>query len=211
MDAATKSVVFFGVIGLLLAGSVIALFQVRPGFVPIPAKDGTVSIYMESIQPDISGNPTMGGTAQPADAHVSGRPSGSILSLNVTIDSVSIHESGEASDSWVPISNARFTFDVLKPFNVSKLIAMGRVPQENVTMVRLHVATATAAVEGVVGLRFVKVPSDDLKVPVNPALQVKAQLTSSVTISGSAHIVFEGTGQIMLTPVLHAERTTGPQ
>ncbi len=35
MDAATKSVVFFGVIGLLLAGSVVAVFQVRPGLVPI--------------------------------------------------------------------------------------------------------------------------------------------------------------------------------
>ncbi len=56
MDAATKSVVFFGVIGLLLAGSVVAVFQVRPGLAPILAKDGTVSIYMSSIQPDISGN-----------------------------------------------------------------------------------------------------------------------------------------------------------
>src|SRR6266852_101969 len=98
MDAATKSVVFFGLIGLLLAGSVVAVFQVRPGLVPILAKDGTVSIYMSSIQPDISGNPKMGGAAQSAGAQVSGRQIGNILSLIVTIDSVSIHESGEAND-----------------------------------------------------------------------------------------------------------------
>jgi hypothetical protein len=141
------------------------------------------------------------------NAHVSGRPTGTLLSLNVTIDSVSI----DRNDNSSPVtSNTKFTFDVLRPFSVSTLISSAKVPAENVTMVTLHVASATAAVQGINGLQTVKVPSSELKIPVQPALEVKAQTSSSIVISGTAHIVFTGNGQIILTPVLHAQKMTGP-
>jgi hypothetical protein len=107
-------------------------------------------------------------------------------------------------------TNTKFTFDVLKPFSLSTLISKSSVPVENVTMVDLHVASATAAVQGLVGLQPVKVPSDALKIPVSPAVHIKAQMNSSIVISGNAHIVFAG-NSIILTPVLHVEKTTGPQ
>ena len=135
--------------------------------------------------------------------------SGSLLSLNVTIDSVTIHSNSDTNDAGMT-TNTKFTFDVLKPFIVSKLIATAEVPVENVTMVNLHVSSATAAVQGQ-ALQPVKVPSDELKIPVSPAVHVKAQMSSSIVISGTAHVVFEGNGDIMLTPVLHVEKTTGPQ
>ena len=204
MDRATRKMLYFAVIGLLLASSMIAVFQATP----VLAKDGTVSVYLSNIQSDINGQPTITGSSpQSVNAHVSGRTTGTLLSLNVTIDSVSI----DRNDNSSPVtSNTKFTFDVLRPFSVSTLISSAKVPAENVTMVTLHVASATAAVQGIAGLQTVKVPSSELKIPVQPALEVKAQTSSSIVISGTAHIVFTGNRQIILTPVLHAQKMTGP-
>ena len=202
MDRATRRMLYFAVIGLLLASSVIAVFQATP----VLAKDGTVSVYLSNIQSDINGQPARS-SAQSVNSQVAGRPTRTLLSLNVTIDSVSIDRNDNSS---VVTSNTKFTFDVLRPFNVSTLISSAKIPAENVTMVTLHVASATAAVQGIGSLQTVKVPSTELKIPVRPALEVKAQTSSSIVISGTAHIVVTGSGQIILTPVLHAQKMSGP-
>jgi hypothetical protein len=202
MDLATRKMVYYGLVGLLIAGSTVALFQASP--LQILPKDGTLSIYLSSIQPDIFFNTTSTGSAsESSPLHVSGLPTGTLLSLNVTIDRVTIHKNGDVNDNGMVVSNTKFTFDVLRPFNVSTLISNAKVPVENVTMVSLHVASATAAVQNQ-GLHTVKVPSDELKIPVSPAVHVSAQTSSSIVISGSAHIVSQGNGDIILTPVLHA-------
>jgi hypothetical protein len=209
MDLATRKMVIYGLFGLLIAGSTIAFFQASP--VQILPKDGTLSIYLSGIQTDISGNPMISFTAlQSPISQTPQKPSDGLLSLNVTIDSVTIHSNGDSNDAGLT-SNTRFTFDVLKPFSVSTLISKANVPVENVTMVDLHVASATAAVQGRVGLQPVKVSSDELKIPVSPAVHIKAQMSSSIVLSGNAHVVFEGNGDILLTPVLHVEKTTEPQ
>jgi Domain of unknown function (DUF4382) len=203
MDLATRKMVYYGLVGLLIAGSAVALFQASP--IQILPKDGTLSIYLSSIQPDIQVNPSIPTNSLMApSAHVSGRPAGTLLSLNVTIDSVTIHKNGDSKDSGMATSNMKFTFDVLKPFDVSTLIATFKVPVENVTTVGLHVADATAAVQGLSGLQSVKVPSGELKIPVIPVVHVSAQMSSSIIISGTAHIVFQGNGDITLTPELRA-------
>src|SRR2546425_9417732 len=98
MDLATRKMVYYGLVGLLIAGSTIALFQASP--VQILPRDGTLSIYLSSIQPDISGNPNIATSAsQATSAHVSGRTCGTVLSLNVTIHSVTIHRNGDTNDS----------------------------------------------------------------------------------------------------------------
>ncbi|TMI59309.1 DUF4382 domain-containing protein [Candidatus Bathyarchaeota archaeon] len=205
MDLATRKMVYYGLVGLLIAGSTIALFQASPvQFLP---KDGTLSIYLADIQPDIQGNQVI--SFGPLLSPISQTPQG-LLSLNVTIDSVTIHSNGDLNDAGMT-TNTKFTFDVMKPFDVSPLISNAKVPVENVTMVSLHVGSATAAVKGLAGLQPVKVPSEELKIPVSPAVHVKAQMTSSIVISGTAHIVFQGNGSIILTPVLHVEKTTEPQ
>src|SRR5437867_5383674 len=204
MDLATRKMVYYGLVGLLIAGSTIALFQASPvQFLP---KDGSLSIYLADIQPDIQGNQVI--SFGPLLSPISQTPQG-LLSLNVTIDSVTIHSNGDLNDAGMT-TNTKFTFDVMKPFDVSPLICIAKVPVENVTMVSLHVGSATAVVQGLVGLQPVKVPSDELKIPVSPAVHVKAQMTSSIVISGTAHVVFAG-ASIILRPVLHVEKTTGPR
>ncbi len=205
MDLATRRIIYYGLVGLLIAGSTIAVFQASP--VQFFPKDGTLSIYLA----DISSNTLIPlSPLQSPIPQIPQKPSGSILSLNVTIDSVTIHSNGDSNNAGMT-TNIKFTFDVLKPFSVSTLISNAKVPVENVTMVDLHVASVAAAVQGRVGLQPVKVPSDELKIPVSPAVHIKAQMSSSIVISGTAHVVFEGNGDIMLTPVLHVEKTTGPQ
>jgi hypothetical protein len=212
MDLATRKMVYYGLLGLLIAGSTIAVFRVAPQVVPVQflAKYGTLSTYLENVQPDISGNPIITSPLTSGLPNISGRLLGDLLSLNVTIDSVTIHQSGVSNGDGITTSNTKFTFDVLRPFSVSKLISTAEIPAENVTMVDLHVASATAAVLGL-GIQPVNVPSKELKIPVSPAVQIRGQLNSSIVISGTAHIVFNGTGGITLTPILHVERTTEPQ
>jgi hypothetical protein len=200
MDLATRKMVYYGLLGLLIAGSTIAAFQVSP--IQIFPKDGILSVYLSDI-PDIQGNQVIpfGPLLSPISQNPQ-KPSVTLLSLNVTIDSVTIHKNGDSNDLGKTLST-KFTFDVLRPFNVSKLIATAEIPVENVTMVSLHVSSATAAVQGQ-GLQLVKVPSDELKIPVSPAVHIKAQMNSGIVISGTAHIVFQGNGNITLTPVLQA-------
>ena len=208
MDLATRKMLYYGLVGLLIAGSTIALFQASP--VQIFPKDGTLSIYLADIQPDIPSITLIPfSPLQSPIPLIPQSPSGSILSLNVTIDSVTIHSNADSNDAGMT-SNTKFTFDVLKPFSVSTLISKTSVPVENVTTVDLHVAGATAAVQGLSGPQPVKVPSNELKIPVSPAVHISAQKTSSIVLSGNAHITFAGS-MIILRPVLFVEKTTGPK
>src|SRR6266705_4052436 len=95
MDLATRKMVYYGLVGLLIAGSNVALFQASP-FQILP-KDGTLSIYLSNIQPDILVNPNVASATQASSANATGRTCGAVLSLNVTIDRVTIHKIGRAS------------------------------------------------------------------------------------------------------------------
>ena len=206
MDLATRKMVYYGLLGLLIAGSVVALFRVAPSNMGPFVKDGTLNVYMSSIQQDIQGNPNNSVQFSPIGT-VQIPVKLTLLSLSVTIDSIAIHTNGESDSNST--NNISFTFDVLKPLNVSTLILSEKVPDTNVTMVSLHVSKAVATVAGLSGVMPVKVPSDEIKIPLTPALHVDSQKTSSIVISGTAHWMIEGNGDIMLTPVLHA-RTSGP-
>src|SRR5438309_12032753 len=209
--------VIYGLFGLLIAGSTIAAFHVVPA--PFLAKDGTLSIYFSGIQSDILSNQPIAtqvafSSATPRVIQSSGKPAANIVSLNVTIDSASLHRSGDPNDSWVPIPHwTTTTIDLRKPTNILTLIASAKIPAENITMIRLHVSTAVAAVKdssGVVSIKTVVVPSKMLKIPLSPDARISGQMTTSI-IADRPHIVVEGTGQILLTPVLHVDSVNGPK
>src|SRR5207245_8894814 len=111
-----------------------------------------------------------------SQAKAPGSTRGAVLNLNVTIDRVTIHRHGDTNDGGMVVSNTKFIFDVCRSFDVSTLISNSEVPVENVTMVSLHVASAAAAVQGLSGPQSVKVPSDELRIPVSPEVQIKAQM-----------------------------------
>jgi hypothetical protein len=220
MDLATRKMVYYGLLGLLIAGSTIAVFRVVPQVVPVQflAKDGTFAVYFNSIPSDISSNqgisnPGLQSITQPITAQAPGINLFTIVSLDVTIDSVMIHRSGTNDSGWMQVSKGSMTIDLLKPSSVSVLIASDKVPEENVTMIQLHVSNATATVTdslGIVSVKTVIVSSETLKIPIDSGATVKAQMSTSV-VADRPHIVVEGKGQIRLTPVLNVDSVTGPK
>ena len=220
MDLATRKMVYYGLLGLLMAGSTIAVFRVAPQVVPVTflAKDGTFSVSFNSIPSDISGNQNMAALGlrsitQPIAAQSRGITPFSIVSLDVTIDSVMIHKSGTNDSGWIQISHGSTTIDLLKPSSVSVLIASDKIPEENVTMVQLHVFNATATVKdplGIISVKTVFVASQNLKISLDSGASVKAQMSTSM-VADRPHIVIEGNGQIRLTPVLNVDSVNGPK
>ena len=216
MDLATRKMVYYGLLGLLIAGSTVAVFRIVPQVVP--PKDGTISVYFSSIPSDISSNQSMYNSgllpmAQPSGSLTSSKFGFTIVSLDVTIDSVMIHKSGTNDGGWMQVSHGSMTIDLLKPSSVSLLIASDKVPEENVTMVTLHVSNATATVTdtlGIVSAKIVAVSSGTLKIPLNSGASVKAQMSTSI-VADRPHIVIEGNGQIRLTPVLAVDSLNGPK
>ena len=216
MDLATRKMVYYGLLGLLIAGSTVAVFRIAPQVVP--AKDGIISVYFSSIPSDISSdqgiyNSGLLSIAQPSGSLTSSKLGFTIVSLDVTIDSVMIHKSGTNDSGWMQVSHGSMTIDLLKPSSVSLLIASDKVPEENVTMVTLHVSNATATVTdtlGIVSAKIVAVSSETLKIPLNSGASVKAQMSTSI-VADRPHIVIEGNGQIRLTPVLAVDSLNRPQ
>jgi Domain of unknown function (DUF4382) len=219
MDLATRKMVYYGLIGLLIAGSAIAVFRVVPQVVPVQflAKDGTFAVYFNSIPSDIQSNPDMPGLVPEPVTLTSTQSSANapftVLSLNVTIDSVMIHKSGANDSGWMQVSHGSVTIDLLKQSSVSVLLASDKVPAENVTMVALHVSDAVASVKdalGVVSVKAVVVSSETLKIPLDSGAIVQPQMSTSV-VANRPHIVIEGDGTIRLTPVLNIGSVNGPK
>ena len=214
MDLATRRMVYYALVGLLMAGSTIAAFQVVP--TPFLAKDGTLSIYFSVMQSDILSNQPIAQVAFSSAATPSASSSGklNIVSLNVTIDSASLHRNGDTNDSWLPIPHwTTTTIDLRKPTSVLTLIASAEIPGENITMIRLHVSNAVAAVKdssGIVSMKPVVVPSEMLKIPLAPDARINGQMTTSIIVD-RPHIVVDGTNGILLTPVLRVDSVNGPR
>jgi hypothetical protein len=222
MDLATRKMVYYGLLGLLIAGSTITVFRVVPQVVPVQflAKDGTFAIYFNNIPSDISGNQGMSSmgpslvpiaASLPASAHVPRVVT--VVSLNVTIDSIAFHESGANDSGWkTDVLAHPVTLDILQRTSVSVPIDSVAVPSENVTMVELHVFNATAriSVGGILTPEQVVVSSGNLKLSIDSGARVEPQLTTSV-VAVRPHIVVEGNGNVIrLTPMLSVSSVSGP-
>ena len=218
MDLATRKMVYYGLIGLLIAGSTIAVFRVAPRMVPILAKDGTLAVYFSSapssIPLDIQSNQS--GSALAAQTLTLNPPLRPIpVSVNVTVDSISFHDDEDNVSGWTTRSvSPSVTIDLLQSSSVAVLIDKVQIPSQNVTMVVLHVSNAIASVSiaGVLSTDIqVNVPSNTLKIPVNSGARVDAQRTTTI-VAGRPHIVVAGNGKMInVTPVLNVDSISGPK
>ena len=220
MDLATRKMMYYGLLGLLIAGSTIAAFREVPRIIPVQflTPDGTFAVYFSSIASDIQGNPSSQPLGAPlvslsSSGHGTGNTLFTVVSLEVTIDSVMIHQNGANDSGWMIVSKGSVTIDLLKSSSVSVLLASDKVPAENVTMVQLHVSNATATVKdplGVLSVKAVVVSSENLKIPLESGALVKGQMSTSV-VAYRPHVEVEGNGTIRLTPVLRVATISGPQ
>jgi len=213
--------VYYGLLGLLIAGSTIAVFREAPKVlpvIPILVKDGTLSLYFKNVPSDISSNQGMTNPAPlssslPLISLASNTLGLNIVSLDVTIDSVMVHRSGTEDSGWLQVSHGSMSIDLLKPSSVSVLITSNMIPEENATMIQLHVSSTSATVSdplGIIGVRIVVVSSDNLKIQLDSGAIVKAQMSTSIVVD-RPHILIEGNGTIRLTPVLNVDSVSGPE
>jgi hypothetical protein len=217
MDLASRKMVYYGLLGLLIAGATITVFRLAPQVVhtSILAKDGSLDIYFASVPSDIPSNSVVSSTGLPYGSlpiSTNGLLDlSAIVSLEVTIDSVIIHSNEANNTGWTEISHSSTTLDLLKPTSVSVLIAGAKVPAQNITLVVLHVSNATATVSllGVITPVPVVVPSGNLKIPLDSGASIKPQMTTSITAE-RPHIVIEAINTIRLSPVLHVNSISGP-
>ncbi|HEV2119046.1 MAG TPA: DUF4382 domain-containing protein [Candidatus Bathyarchaeia archaeon] len=221
MDLATRKMVYYGLLGLLIAGSTITLFHEAPKVLPVPipilVKDGTLSVYFKNVPSDISGNQGMSNTGPlpgnlPISVHLP--KVFTIVNLNVTIDSIVFHKSGGNDSGWTDVPSVPVTINLLQPTSVSVLIGSVKIPSENVTMVELHVSKAMAAVSVAGALTLtveqVVVSSENLKIQIDSGVSVEPQMTTSI-VADRPHIVIQGNGTIRLTPELSVDSVDGPK
>jgi len=217
MDLATRKMVYYGLLGLLIAGSTIAVFRVAPRMVPILAKDGTIAVYFSSIPSDIQSNQS-GSNLAPVQGLSLNPPAHQIVpvSVNVTIDSISFHDNEGNDSGWTTDTlSPPMTINLLQSTTVSALIGTEKIPAENVTMIVLHVskAVASVSVNGVLSASLVQVsvPSNALKIPMGSGARVDPQGTTKV-VAVRPHIVVAGnSGVVKVTPVLQVDSISGPE
>jgi hypothetical protein len=217
MDLATRKMVYYGLLGLLIAGSTIAVFREAPQVAPVQflAKDGTFAVYFSSIPSDIQSNQS--GSSLAAQA-LGFNPPGQVapISINVTIDSISFHDNEGNDSGWTTESlSPPMTINLLQSTSVSSLIGTEKIPAQNVTMIVLHVSKAVASVSTnglpLISLVSVSIPSNTLKIPISSGARVDPQKTTSV-VAVRPHIVFAGkSGMVKITPVLQVESVSGPE
>jgi hypothetical protein len=184
----------------------VGVFEVAHPF----AKDGTVVVYFAFASPQVIQGYQNAILQVPPGA--GGPPEGlTVLSLSVTIDSVQVHSGTSDETGWTDISSGTVTVDLMKQNGDTVLLGTVNIAEQNITMVRMHVASATAMIQDTPGTepRQVKVPSDELKVPV--MAEIRGQLTTSITITPhSVHIVTQ-TDPIIVRPVLLLKQVDGPE
>jgi hypothetical protein len=152
-------VLLFGLIGLLLATSIIITVQ----FLPLRATP-------------FSDDPT---TPGPSDLPVA--QAGGVLIINVKdapadelqevfllIDQVLVHGKGGGNETWTEIPViATEPFDLLLLTDTSTILAVGELPTGNYTEIRLHVVNANATINGESDIPLQVVPNGWLMVKVH--------------------------------------------
>ena len=158
MAYSSSKVILFGVIGLILATSIILTVQ----FLPIP--EGPLIL-------DIPSTPVVqeGGVLI---INVKDAPADELQELFLLIDKVLVHGKGEGNETWkkIPVIAAE-PFDLLLLEDTSTVLAVGELPAGNYTEIRLHVVNANATINGETDI--------SLKVVANGWLKVKVHFTIS--------------------------------
>ena len=214
MNQAAKGVLQFAIIGLIMAGAAVAVFEVaHVADVGYPfAKDGAVAVYFAYASSLPNYQLDQYALVQPSSGDLGPPERPIVLSLDVTINSVEVTSNEETG--WTVISSETVTLDLMKQSGETIQLGLTNIVEQNIAMVRMHVASASAAVEysdGTQASREVRVPSGELKIPV--MAEIRGQLTTSITITPDMDAVktVTQTDPIILRPTILLTKVAGPQ
>jgi uncharacterized protein DUF4382 len=196
LDHASRSILQFGLIGLALAGGLLAVLQVRP-MVVLPF-NGTFSVQVQSPYAQLS---------PAADVCFDCN----VTSLRLTIDSVTVHREGELNltGGWLQISQSTTVLNTSGITGIGQLIGQASLPPGKVNLIRLNVSSASAEEPGTgpVQLSF---PSGRIDVVLSPSGEVKSGRVTTVFLIFPLRISCGGNGDCRLKPVTVA-RVSGPE
>ncbi len=188
MHPATRKLLQYGLVGLVIATGVIAGVQLRPSSI-LPS-NGIVQLL-------ITDDPLTVTCPHP-------QASVTFTSLLVTISSVEVHRSGalNLTSEWIPVTGSSQTIDILKLKNANQLLGSKSLPEGTITSIRLNVTSVVAHTSS--GSVSRTVPSGTLRASLGPVGEVRGGMTTSVVAQIQPHVVCEGNGTIKLTPMLTA-------
>ena len=93
--------------------------------------------------------------------------------LNLTIDSLSIHRASDGNDTWINLTltgGKPVYFDLLALQNVTLTLSDTAIPAGNYSMIKMHVLTANATYPDGTTVELNKVPSENMKIILQPHL-----------------------------------------
>ncbi len=197
LDQATRSTLQFGLIGLALAGALLGVLQARPSTV-LPF-EGTFSVQI--LNPGVVFAPSADGCHNDC----------TVTSLNLTIDSVTVHREGELNltGGWLKISQASTTLDVAGITGIGQVIGQSAIPPGVVNLVRLNVSSASAIGPETLGRVRVSVPSGRIDVVLGRSGEVRSGKVTTLFLSFQLSINCSGNNGCRLKPVL-VSRIFGP-
>lgn len=135
---------------------------------------------------------------------VTDAPTSGVSHIYITVSSVILQGTSNNTTSF----NVNSTkFDLLSLVNVTKLLGSNSVPVGNYTMIRFNVTSAVATING--ANVTLNVPSEQIKVPLHPQVQVKSGMTTTVTLDitvDATNISASGN----LRPTVLVKQVTGP-
>ncbi len=127
---------------------------------------------------------------------------GAVTSINVTVDSLSVHSKGGA---WISLSNSAQTFDLLdlRAKGTAKLLAEANIQPGSYD--QLEISVSKVVVVDASGEHDAKLPSNKLR--INGSLEVKADATAAANFDFIADqsLHMTGDGEYILAPVIHLE------
>ena len=177
----------FGLLGLVIAGALIAAVQFRPASI-LPA-NGTLLVQLSATSADVAGT----GRGCTGDCN--------FTSLLVTFDSVTVHRSGalNLTGDWITVVNTTKTIDITQLTNTAQIFGPASAPEGTITQIRMHVTKATGTLKNGQSVSLT-VPSDELKLNIDST--IRSGTTTSINIQIEPHVVHQGNGEWKMTPVL---------
>jgi hypothetical protein len=190
LDTATRSILQFGLIGLVLAGGLLGVLQVRPATI-LPF-DGAILVQIAG--PSVQFAPTVDGCQNDCSA----------VSLNLTIDTVTVHREGELNltGGWLKISKASTTLDVARITGIGQIVGRASVPPGNINLIRLNVSSASALIRGTSTPIPVSIPSGKVDVVLSPLGHIKSGKFTTVFLDFQLSLSCGGNLECRLKPVV---------
>jgi hypothetical protein len=189
LNTATRNILEFGLVGLVLAGGLLGVLQVRPASV-LPFEG---AILVEIASPGVQFAPSADGCHNDCTA----------TSLNLTIDEVTVHHEGELNltGSWLRISEAPTTLDVARISGIGQIVGQASIPPGNINLIRLNVSSAYALLQGASAPIQVSIPSGKVDVVLSPTGHIKSGKSTIIFLDFTLSINCGGNGDCRLKPV----------